>query len=179
MSLSPFKSNIGQPASTPRQPETDPLSLSQALIITAGLAGLLGLCGGVAIRFSLANSSNTRFLSPLQTFPELSNWAPTPSQNAADSQYSPEGTESDGRNDSLAEEAIRVPAFDAMEPLRESTDDQAQRSSDQTDLEDRPQEAEAVDIKTFDAFAARDETRTLPLDPLETLKKGPSWPRSE
>ena len=49
-----------------------PLTFSQALTITAGMAGLVGLLSGVLIRFSLSNSSTARFLSPLQTFPELS-----------------------------------------------------------------------------------------------------------
>ncbi|MGB3296377.1 MAG: hypothetical protein WBB01_25610 [Phormidesmis sp.] len=177
MSLSPFKSNISKSTSAPQQPATDRLSLSQALIITAGLAGLLGLCGGAAIRFSLASSSNTRFLSPLQTFPEVSDWASNPSQNAAGSQTR-EDIEPGGINPPT-DEAIRIPTFDAMEPLRESTDSSEKRSGDQSDLEDSRKEAETVDIATFDTFAARDETRTPPLDPLETLKKGPNWPRPE
>ena len=175
MSLSPSKSSASKSASALHQPEGDRLTRSQALIITAGLAGLLGLCGGAAIRFSLANASNTRFLSPLQTFPELSNWTATPAQNAVDSQASLEAEVDDSRRS--PEEAIRMPAFDAMEPLRESSDDQTFSPSDQTGRENSLRETEAVDITTFDTFAARDETPSPPPDPLETLRKGPSWSR--
>ncbi len=76
MSTSPLK-----PDNRPRQrlvksskPASQSLTLSQALTITAGMAGLVGLVSGVVIRFSLAHSSNARFLSPLQTFPAQSNW---------------------------------------------------------------------------------------------------------
>ncbi|MGB7250475.1 MAG: hypothetical protein WBC73_16170 [Phormidesmis sp.] len=75
MSLSPLKSGYPRPSqSTHTGAETDgspaePLTLFQALIITAGLAGLIGLCSGATIRFALAHSANARFLSPLQTFP--------------------------------------------------------------------------------------------------------------
>ena len=174
MSLSSSKSSASKPASALHQPEDDRLTLSQALIITAGLAGLLGLCGGAAIRFSLANASNTRLLSPLQTFPELSNWTSTPAQNTVDPQASLERTEADGSN-RPSEEAIRMPAFDAMEPLRESSDDQTLRIRDQAGGENGLRETEAVDITTFDAFAARDETPMPPPDPLEILRRGPSW----
>ncbi len=173
MSLSPFKSDIGKPASASHQPETDRLTLSQALIITAGLAGLLGLCGGAAIRFSLASSPSARFLSPLQTFPELSTWASAPDQRA-DARNSPEDTE--GSASPSTQEAIRMPAFDAMEPLSESAADEwRQSASDQPDLEGSREQAEIFDITTFDAFAARDDSRNPPLDPLETLRKGPNW----
>ena len=176
MSLSPSKSSASKSASALHQPEGDRLTRSQALIITAGLAGLLGLCGGAAIRFSLANASNTRFLSPLQTFPELSNWTSTPAQNAVDSQTSPERAEVDGSN-RPSEEVIRMPAFDAMEPLRESGDDQTLRTGDQAGSENSLRETEVVDITTFDAFAARDDAPTTTPDPLETLRRGPSWSR--
>ena len=178
MSLSPSKSNTGQPSSDSHSLETNRLSLSQALIITAGLAGLLGLCGGAAIRFSLANSSNTRFLSPLQTFPELSNWASTPPQNAANAHYSSEDPESRGSNNSPTEKAIRMPAFDSMEPLSDTIDDSASATNDQIGLEDSLEEPEKFDITTFDAFAARDKA-SAPRDPLEALSKGPNWSRSD
>lgn len=176
MSLSPFKSDVGKPASVSHQPDTDRLTLSQALIITAGLAGLLGLCGGAAIRFSLANSSSTRFLSPLQTFPKLSTWAPVPDQNA-DAQNSSDGAESS--DSPPIPEAIRMPVFDAMEPLSESTNERDQTVSGQPDLEGSREQAEVFDITTFDAFAARDDSRNPPPNPLETLRKGPNWGASE
>lgn len=89
MSTSPLSPSPEQAPSA--QPKDEPLSVSQALLITAGLAGLVGLFIGGLIRFSLANSSNARFLSPLQTFPALSNWAPELPQGTADSHYLPGG----------------------------------------------------------------------------------------
>lgn len=88
MSLSPFKSDVSQLST---RPKNAPLSLSQALLITAGLAGLVGISSGIIIRFSLSHSSNTRFLSPLQTFPALSNWAPELPQGTASNHYLPGG----------------------------------------------------------------------------------------
>ncbi len=98
MSLSPFNSNAEQAPST--QSKDERLSVSQALLITAGLAGLVGLFIGGLIRFSLANSSNVRFLSPLQTFPALSTWAPELPQGTADSHYLPGGGGLPSRDDS-------------------------------------------------------------------------------
>jgi len=72
-----------QSVTEPNQQLDSPLTLSQALIITAGLAGLIGLIGGGVMRFSLSKSSNARFLSPLQTFPALSNWSSTSSSSTA------------------------------------------------------------------------------------------------
>lgn len=86
----PSLNSSTEPASS-AQSKDEPLSVSQALLITAGLAGLVGLFIGGLIRFSLANSSNARFLSPLQTFPTLSNWAPELPQGTADSHYLPGG----------------------------------------------------------------------------------------
>ena len=87
MAISPFKFGNSKSNHTPPsllEAGDEPLTLSQAFIITAGLAGLIGLCGGVIIRFSLATSHNARFLSPLQTFPTLSNWTSEASQEATD-----------------------------------------------------------------------------------------------
>ena len=92
MSLSPFKSNASQLSTRPRKV---PLSLLQALLITAGLAGLVGLSGGIVIRFSLSHSPNARFLSPLQTFPPLPNWTPELPQGTADSHSTPGGPGTD------------------------------------------------------------------------------------
>ncbi len=107
MSLSPFNSGTQQP-STHRNPSKNAsdkenrLRLSQALLITAGLAGLVGLFCGVVIRFSLSSSSTASFLSPLQTFPALPDWTPELPQGTADAHYSPGGVETwpdaDGSN---------------------------------------------------------------------------------
>ena len=86
MSLSPFSrdnrplnsSPLPSPQSSsivPAKSSDSPLTLFQALTITAGLAGLIGLLSGGVMRFSLSRSSNARFLSPLQTFPTLSDWS--------------------------------------------------------------------------------------------------------
>ncbi|MGB3298940.1 MAG: hypothetical protein WBA76_11765 [Phormidesmis sp.] len=88
MSLSPLESDASQLST---RPKNAPLSLSQALLITAGLAGLVGISSGIVIRFSLSHSSNARFLSPLQTFPALSNWAPELPQGTASNHYLPGG----------------------------------------------------------------------------------------
>lgn len=77
MSISPFESKDRprlQRQLVEKQLADQPLTLSQALIITAGMAGLIGLISGGLIRFSLTHSSNARFLSPLQTFPTSPDW---------------------------------------------------------------------------------------------------------
>ena len=94
MSLSPFKSTRQLSA----QRENAPLSLPQALLITAGLAGLVGLSSGIVIRFSLSHSPRASFLSPLQTFPDLPNWMPERSSGTADSQSLPDDTDTQRAN---------------------------------------------------------------------------------
>ena len=95
MSLSPFKSTSQLSSQHPKTP----LSLPQALLITAGLAGLVGLSGGVIIRFSLSHSSNARFLSPLQTFPALPSWTlDSPEGGTAASPAGPGGTDTQRAN---------------------------------------------------------------------------------
>jgi hypothetical protein len=89
MSLSPLKPSNSQPLPPGKG---DRNRRSQALLVTAGLAGVVGLCSGVIIRFSLSNSPTTRFLSPLQTFPDLADWAPQLPQGTADSHYLPGGS---------------------------------------------------------------------------------------
>jgi hypothetical protein len=94
MSISPFKF-----VRHLRDPQDNRLNLAQSLLITAGLAGLTGLLMGAVVRFSLSQSSNTRFLSPLQTFPELADWAPELPQGTADAHYLPGGQSAEGDSD--------------------------------------------------------------------------------
>ncbi|KPQ32493.1 MAG: hypothetical protein HLUCCA11_21395 [Phormidesmis priestleyi Ana] len=108
MSLSPFKSGTANQAHHAAS-NREPLNLFQALLITAGLAGLVGLCSGAIIRFSLSQSSEARFLSPLQTFPALPDWTSELPQGTADSQYLPDGAVTD-RNS--PEEAPSLPDSD-------------------------------------------------------------------
>ncbi|MEL6879542.1 MAG: hypothetical protein AAFP09_03380 [Cyanobacteria bacterium J06607_10] len=172
MSISPFEpderplpwrsSSASQSDKT--TPKADPLTLSQALTITAGMAGLIGLLSGVAMRFSLANSSNARFLSPLQTFPALSNW-------------SPQLPQSPGRSESLSGEALSGEAprerweSELDEAYRDSADAQLERS-EPTD----PAAYDFISVDSFDEFADRKEG-TADVDgpdPWETLRRGPS-----
>lgn len=173
MSLSPFQSRNGQSAQGKpvhsirlTQPSAkdeghQPLTLSQALTITAGLAGLVGLLSGVFLRFSIVNSPNSARFSPLQTFPTLANGPPEPSADGHDTQrldrtnsatLDPQGTQP-------------IPTFEAIAPAEsEETAQIVEGSSDITDL------------STFDAFAARDQSRNGSAgDPLEALSKGPSF----
>ncbi len=173
MSSSPLSSNRHKPTRPPLSPpppshRSERLSLSQALIITAGLAGLIGLGSGAVIRFSLATSSNTRFLNPLQTFPALPNWDPQLPQGTADSHYLPSGAAPNriGDSDSLPSSADRtastdsrsIPAADAVSPAGTVPN----------------QSSAAFDASSFDAFAARDKRKNSSADPRETLEKGPS-----
>ncbi|MEO0770302.1 MAG: hypothetical protein AAFY72_12865 [Cyanobacteria bacterium J06649_4] len=163
MSISPFKpedrplkqwkSSAAQ-SSLAGESKEQALTLSQALTITAGMAGLIGLISGIVIRFSLANStdSEARFLSPLQTFPELSDWTPQLPQETADSHYLPGGT----RRDSWESESS-ADAGTATQPFQEE-----------------------VDITNFDAFADRTEDAqsfqdlsSQGVDPYERLREGP------
>ncbi|MEL7511380.1 MAG: hypothetical protein AAGM27_04410 [Cyanobacteria bacterium J06554_3] len=172
MSISPFEPDerpLPWRSSSPSQsdkttPKADPLTLSQALTITAGMAGLIGLLSGVAMRFSLANSSNARFLSPLQTFPALSNW-------------SPQLPQSPGRSEALSGEAL---SGEAPRERWESELDEAYRDSADAQLElSEPTDPAAYDfisVDSFDEFADRKEG-TADVDgpdPWETLRRGPS-----
>ena len=72
MSTSPSKQDprsLSQQNTVRDKLDSPPLSLSQALTITAGMAGLIGLVSGAVIRFFLTNSPDASFLSPIQTFP--------------------------------------------------------------------------------------------------------------
>ncbi|PZO52350.1 MAG: hypothetical protein DCF15_13840 [Phormidesmis priestleyi] len=181
MSSSPLSSNSRKPTRSPSsQTSRAPLSLSQALIITAGLAGLIGLGSGAVIRFSLATSSNTRFLNPLQTFPALPNWAPELPQGTADAHYLPGGAESNhpGEMDSRFSPTDPSPTDTSPSNTEAATDSRSIPAGDTGNLPNEafPTQSEAApDASSFDAFAARDKSNNLlPADPHETLKKGPS-----
>lgn len=167
MSISPFEPDerplpwraSSTNSSDKTTPKADPLTLAQALTITAGMAGLIGLLSGVAMRFSLANSSNARFLSPLQTFPALSNWSPQLSQ-------------SPGRSEALSDDAPQESwESESNETDRDSADGQLELS-ETTD----PAAFDFISVDSFDEFADRKEGAAaveLP-DPWETLRRGPS-----
>ncbi len=161
MSISPFKFGVSKPRSPARKGEA--LTLSEALLITAGLAGLIGLGGGTIIRFSLAHSPNARFLSPSQTFPALSNWAAERPQGAADAALP---ATADG-----SPATVQVPIFESPELLEEADD--AQPDSTLSTGTERTG-TEPFDANTFDSFADREDSARQTVDPWETLKQGPS-----
>ena len=156
MSLSPFK--FGASKSPSSAPKDQKLTLSESLLITAGLAGLIGLGGGAIVRFSLSHSPNASFLSPLQTFPTLSSWPSASPSDTADAQAP--GTEERDRSP----EALPLPAFERLAPLADGESDQPSSTSG-ADLE-------SIDTATFDSFADR-QNSSQPADPWETLKQGP------
>jgi len=142
MSISPLKPSANQ-ANRSNRSKSDRLTLSQALLITAGLAGLVGLFSGALIRFSLSNSDNARFLSPLQTFPALSSWAPELPQGTADAHYLPGGTSIETRDGLQAPSQIQT--FESVD-----------------EFSDEGQVIEPFVPSTFDSFAdrERDSRRT-------------------
>lgn len=157
MSISPFKSDKksrSHPRPIQKKLDDQPLTLSQALIITAGMAGLIGLVSGAFIRFSLTHSSNGRFLSPLQTFPALSNWTPDASEPIVDSSNlleTGDASPNNGLGDGLG---------DSPE-LRDGSD-----RDDSLDDTGYP--------KSFDEFANRSQPSFQSgQDPLEALRSGP------
>lgn len=170
MSLSSSQVDANKPSSA-----SEPLSIPQALLITAGLAGLVGLLGGAFIRFSLANSPNAQFLSPLQTFPALSNWTPGPPQETVDAGRSPGAGESgDGEGDrprNSAATQTTILTFEPAEPIESSNSKPISES-----LDTNVSEAEGpLDITTFDTFANRAKGhRRRNDDPLDLLQKGPN-----
>ena len=173
MSLSPSQTDAKKQA---KSASSEPLTLSQALLITAGLAGLIGLCSGAFIRFSLANSPEASFLSPLQTFPALSNWTPELSQEAADAPVAASyGLGEDGEYESddppqryLEEDTILT--FEPAEPIEEEETNPIGESLDTAISE----ETGPVDITTFDTFANREKGRQRDADPLDLLQRGPN-----
>jgi hypothetical protein len=137
MSTSPLNPNGSQPNGSqsngsqsngqPNKPSRDRLKRSQALLITAGLAGLVGLCGGIMMRFSLSNSSSARFLSPLQTFPDLANWTPELPQGTADAHYLPGG----GPPEADAYEGLDAADSDRAADIRETVEPEPTYASEE------------------------------------------------
>lgn len=170
------------------------LTLTQALTITAGMAGLVGLLSGVLVRFSLANSSNARFLSPFQTFPELSEWSSEAVPSAA--------TDSTALNE-ISEDIDRV--WQAPTDLEWETNDQdfdtfssegftdtqpttelieADSAGEDSSRDEatpflntesvRSDEVDSFNVQNFDVFANRAERQLqTDVDPFEALSKGP------
>ena len=163
MSISPLKSSARQPDASDRL-SSDRLTISQALLITAGLAGLIGLLSGTIIRFSLSNSDNARFLSPLQTFPELSNWAPELPQGTADAHYLPGGGSLEDIDNLQA--PSRIQTFESLDEF-----------ADKKQI-DEAQAIERIDQSTFDTFANRGSDARRISEPLSeslrVLQNGPT-----
>jgi hypothetical protein len=155
MSLSPFKPGHSKHSLSSSAPSKEAaLTRAQALLITAGIAGLIGLSGGAVVRFLLSNSANARFLSPLQTFPAIPTWA---SDLSADELAGSELSDEDSLSRFGAVEDATVPLESADSSLN-ATPDTAE---------------ESFNPSTFDAFAARSGSGKRSEDPLETLKRGP------
>lgn len=179
MSISPFDSldskslRSAQASASRERVAAETISLSQALIITAGMAGLIGLFSGVIIRFSLANSPNARFLSPLQTFPALSNWTPESLQDTASDgpDFGDAARRSAAQDEQAEAEAIRT--FESSEPpdyLPESLED----STDE--LFTPANDINPVDVTTFDTFADRaSPSRRSESGRWEALEAGPKF----
>ncbi|MFK8183497.1 MAG: hypothetical protein AB8B99_08985 [Phormidesmis sp.] len=174
MAISPFNFGAKKNSVSARSPHpaaNNHLSLSQALTITAGLAGLIGLCSGVIIRFSLANSPNARFLSPLQTFPTLSNWTPETSSGNTD-------------NRSVqSRDNPQVENFEKRTWAEANSEDEPfeAREDDVWPEEATPRQAsQALDSSTFDTFANRREEGAVETvgNPWKRLEEGPQVGRS-
>ncbi|MGD1895995.1 MAG: hypothetical protein ACFB16_03475 [Phormidesmis sp.] len=169
----------------------EPLTFSQALTITAGMAGLVGLLSGVVVRFSLASSSNNRFLSPLQTFPTLSDWSSAPAERTAEADPPPSDS-IDTEGDSV-QDSWQAPSD--LDWETDSSDFETFSSEGFTDTQtttelplENAAEAESRLIEkerllvpvssaapsNFDAFANRsDGSKRSVEDPLKTLSNGP------
>ncbi len=177
MSLSPSKVNARPKVNARNRSKSaspDPLTLSQALLITAGLAGIVGLGSGAFLRFALAHSPNTRSLSPLQTFPALSNWTPELPQKTADSHYLPGGGSgyekgSDRPAPDAPQANSNILTFEPAAPI-DSNQSSPMGNSLSTEI---TVDSKSAATKTFDAFAARSKRRPRPAAPLDLLKKGP------
>lgn len=209
MSLSPFSRNNSSPhnGSFPASASSGsgssgadaPLTLLQALTITAGLAGLIGLLSGGVIRLSLANSPNAQFLRPSQTFPTLTDWpsAENPSGSASGSvENLPTETKDVFSDESeVYESEVYEPDVDTLsdipqgedavdtEYLREESELNWQTgedfdvfSSEQFTSTQAPFDSQGSSVPSnFDVFADRGEgrSRAEQTDPLEALSRGP------
>lgn len=157
-------------------PANRPLTISQALIVTAGIAGLLGLCGGAILRFAFAHSPDTRFLSPLQTFPALSDWDSELSEETANARdESGDGyagkTPDVGANSAYSEGAQSRSTILTSEP---APIDSSKRSSISESSDTQiDQGSEPTEVNSFDTFAARGKKRQRTAAPLDLLEQGP------
>ncbi|NJM98616.1 MAG: hypothetical protein HC800_16970 [Phormidesmis sp. RL_2_1] len=184
MSTSPFTPRNNKTHSSAAQLKPDRLTRSQALIITAGLAGLIGLGSGSMIRFALAGSTNTHFLNPLQTFPARANWSSElPIGTTDNSWHEPntdeddDGQKSDWPQENQPADSSQFSTFELDQTLIESLDEHDSTSDDGFNQNTNPslsKGSDAFNQTTFDSFAARDERNNVPLDPWETLKQGPT-----
>ncbi|MGC1307464.1 MAG: hypothetical protein WA885_09565 [Phormidesmis sp.] len=179
MSTSPLKSGINRLSDASAQGGDDRLTLSQALIITAGMAGLVGLSSGVIVRFLLADSPDARFLSPLQTFPALSDWSSELPQGTADSAYVP--GDAVPADQVILEQSVytedQISTIDSINPANSKeqlASDPGDDTFDSTSFLDTEatQDIAPVDTATFDTFAGRGRS-DRPVDPLKALETGP------
>ena len=175
MSWSRFQRDARKPMKP--APAKGPLTVPQALIVTAGMAGLVGLCAGAILRFAFANSPDTRFLSPLQTFPALSDWDSELSEETADArndsadgyaEKAPNADSNSARSEGFQPESTILTSESAepidnnkSSPINESLDTQINKDS------------KATETSNFDAFAARENGRQRTAAPLDLLKQGP------
>lgn len=172
MSLSPSQRDAHKRSKRSKRSkpaDAEPLTLSQALLITAGMAGLVGLCSGALLRFSIANSADARFLSPLQTFPALSDWTSELPEETAD--RDPSGGRRESR-ESYSEDFqtdSTILTFEPAEPVEESASKPISESLDTSVDAD----SEPTDVSTFDTFADRSKGRRRTTAPLDLLEKGP------
>ncbi|MEM6597714.1 MAG: hypothetical protein AAF635_06010 [Cyanobacteria bacterium P01_C01_bin.69] len=196
MSLSPFRQDnrpLNTPSPLPASHANEPLTLSQALIITAGLAGLIGLLSGGFMRFSLSRSPNARFLSPLQTFPTVSDQSENAPTEASDFS-STRSLEDNIEKESLGSwEGDSDLSWETGSDFDEFSSEGFTQSPSSTELNEesldswgQPLESESGAIgestapRNFDSFADRVEGRgRAASDPLKSLSEGPLLRRPE
>ena len=181
MSWSRFQRDAQKPmkpaSTTTRSRSLRSLTIPQALIVTAGMAGLLGLCGGAILRFAFANSPDARFLSPLQTFPALSDWDSELSEETVDAQdgsgdgYANESPNTDS-NSAYSEGSQSESSILTSEPAGPVDGNQGSRIDESLDTQ-ADKGSEPAQVKNFDAFAARGNGRQQTAEPLDLLKRGP------
>ncbi len=198
MSLSPFSrdnrplqssSLSTQLARSKPQPSAS-LTLSQALIITAGLAGLIGLLSGGIMRFSLSRSSNARFLSPLQTFPTLANRSSTalPISRPTDPSTLRNRAEEDALNSWGEDADLNWETGRDFGEFSSEGFTEPSRSAELENAENLEQFSESAGESigmfaapsNFDSFANRVEGRDrIREDPLKSLSQGPLLRKTE